>query len=232
MSETLTLYDPILRVAVEVISTIACFFLLRYMIKPYTVTREGRYIGLPLGFGFLGLSYILSAIAYIQPDFVDSHLKWLQLLARAFSFVFLAVGYYFAKKPSKNSRLIWDITFSALIVCLAALILLIFVAPQIPIPSYRTLNLSVRILSIICLSYIVIHCIRENKKETEKEATWVISGYSLLGISQFLILIWIIYNLEIFFWSSLAFRLVGLTFFMFAIFQTFRIWKKRQKNEY
>ena len=99
------MYDITLRIVVEIISAVACAILLWFMIKPYTVTREGRYIGLPLGFGFLGASYTLSAIAYAQPHFYESDIKWIQLLFRAFAFLFLAVRLLFLKKTKQKHTL-------------------------------------------------------------------------------------------------------------------------------
>ena len=206
------------------------------MIKPYTLTREGRYIGLPLGFGFLGASYALSAIAYAQPNFYDSDLngiKWAQLLFRAFSFVFLAVAYYFSKKPSKNTRYLWDIVFSGLFVCLAALFLLFLVAPQIPLSNYQTLNIFIRVLNIVCLSYIFIHCFREHAKEPEPISIWVITGYAIFGLSQFLYLVLYFYfgaPGSFAFWVSIALRLTSLAIFLYATYQTFYQFGKGSKK--
>jgi hypothetical protein len=222
------MYDPLPRVAVEVISAVACFILLKYMIKPYMVTREGRYIGLPLGFGFLGASYALSAISYAQPNFLESNLMWVQLVVRAFSFVFLAVAYYFSKKISKNSRLMWDISFSALFVLLAAFVVVSFVAPQVNLESYRTLNIFVRVLSISCLFYITIHCINENRIEPNKGSLLIVGGYILMGLSQVSILIWVINVYELAFWGSLILRLIALFTFLFVSLNLFM--KKGSKS--
>ena len=47
------------RIIIEVASAIIYFILVKYMIKPYSLTREQRYLGLPLGFAFLGISEII-----------------------------------------------------------------------------------------------------------------------------------------------------------------------------
>ena len=96
------MYDPTTRTVVEVVSAILCFILLRFMIKPYKLTREGRYLGLPLGFGFLGVSYVLGAIAFSQTFLPNRELSYIQLLSRTFAYCFLVVTYYFSKKPSEN----------------------------------------------------------------------------------------------------------------------------------
>ena len=97
----------------------------RFMIKPYRLTGEARYVGLPLGFSFLGISYILSTLTVSQPYYSLAIFSWLQLLIRTFAFAFLATTYYFSKKPSKNTRLLWDTTLSLLIVALITAFLLL-----------------------------------------------------------------------------------------------------------
>lgn len=223
------MYYQIPRIIIEITSAVACIILLKFMIKPFTVTHEGRYIGLPLGFGFLGASYILSAIAYAQPNY-ENDLIWVQLLARAFSFLFLAVAYYFSKKPSKNSRLIWDITFSILFVCLGTLLIMVFIVPPATLgneQSYQAVNLFVRALTIVCLTYIVIHCFRENRKAQEKMSWLILGGYAFLGVSQGSCLLWVLYVDYLALWVSLALRLIGLAVFLVAAYEIFYKFKKR-----
>jgi hypothetical protein len=196
------------------------------MIKPYSATHEGRYIGLPLGFGFLGASYAISAIAFFHPysQGISNAVTWTQLLFRGFSFVFLAVTYYFSKKPSKNTHYFWNITFSVLFVLLGAFLLLFFIAPQIPLGNYLMLNIFIRSLNVVCLSYIFIHCFKEYVKKPNPESIFVISSYALLGLSQFLYIILTVgfgYTVSLAFWVSLALRLTSLFVFLFATYRTF-----------
>src|SRR5512139_685409 len=96
------------RITIEVVSAIACFILVRFMIKPFRLTGETRYLGLPLGFGFLGVTYTFSALSFSPiGDFAST--KWVQLFLRAFAFLFLAVTYYFSTS-TKKPRLLWNTT--------------------------------------------------------------------------------------------------------------------------
>ena len=52
------------RITIEVVSAIACFILVRFMIKPFRLTGESRYLGLPLGFDFLGVSHVFTAVSF------------------------------------------------------------------------------------------------------------------------------------------------------------------------
>jgi hypothetical protein len=208
------------RITVEVVSVIVCFILLRYMIKPFWLTREVRYLGLPLGFGFLGISYAISATAYTGL-FHFFELFWIQFLARTFAFVFLAVTYYFSKKTSKNIRLLWNITFSLLIVCLVGLFLLSFIFPQITASSYSASQLYVRVFNIICLSYIAIHTLKSHISKPDPTTIWTPLGFILLAISQYSLLFWYSDNSLAAFTGSLVLRLMALSVFLAVSYRSF-----------
>jgi hypothetical protein len=215
--------DPVPRIVVEILSVLVCIILLRFMIKPYLVTREARYLGLPLGFGFLGVSYIVSMIAILEPYYFsgDMKLQILETVIRAFSFTFLAVNYYFSKKPSKNTRLKWDITLSGLIVSSIVTFFIAVIIPQTSGPSIRTINILLRVFMLICLSYITVHCIREHIESPNPTTILVPFGYLILGISQYSHLMVFIEGGEFEFWAALALRLMGLAVFLFVTYRTF-----------
>jgi hypothetical protein len=196
------------------------------MIKPFRLTGEGRYLGLPLGFSFLGISYIIAALAYSQLTNFFGELLWLQLLMRTFAFVFLATTYYFSKEPLKNTRLLWNITLSVLIVALVASFLVIIIAPQIASPTYTAIQLYVRIFNIICLSYIAIHTLRSHIKNPDPTTIWIPLGFILFGISQYSLLAWYIDSSYTAFIGALALRLAALTVFLLVAYRTFYISRK------
>ncbi len=108
--------DNLALILAEVVSAIICFILVRFMMKPYQYMGESRYIGLPLGFAFLGMSYIFMGLAlYFESFLFVEELKWLQLFTQAYAFAFLVVTYYFSKKAFDHSRLRWRIAFAGLI---------------------------------------------------------------------------------------------------------------------
>src|SRR3990170_6504292 len=149
--------NPALIVA-EVVSAILCFILVRFMMKPYRYMGEGRYIGLPLGFAFLGLSYIFTGLSMLfETALFVEEIKWLQLFTQAYAFAFLAATYYFSQKEFERRRLWWEITFAGLIFAIVISFLIVFEPPVFGLPSYRTVDEYFRIFNIICISYISIH---------------------------------------------------------------------------
>jgi hypothetical protein len=208
------------RVIVEVVSAVACFVLVKFMIKPYQLTKEGRYLGLPLGFGFLGVSYTIAAVAWAElVSFRD--LMWLQLLSRTFSFVFIALTYYFSKKTSKNSRIPWNITLSLFAVVLIILVLVVIVPPQFTMPTYAGIQVYVRIFNIICLGYVAINTLRSHVKAPDPTTIWIPMGFILLAISQYSLLFYYSDASLAAFTGSLAIRLAALVVFLLVAYRTF-----------
>jgi hypothetical protein len=214
------MYDEV-RIIVEIASAISCFILVRFMIKPFQLTRESRYIGLPLGFIFLAISYAIAAIAYTEPIYFFNELLWIQLLTRTFAFVFLATTYYFSKKPSTGTQLWWNITLSVLVVALIALFLVIVIDPQAASKGYTASQVYVRVFNVICLSYIAIHSLRSHIKDPDPTTIWTPLGFILLAISQYSLLFWYIDSSFAAFWGALVLRLLALTVFLFVAFRTF-----------
>jgi hypothetical protein len=197
------------------------------MIKPFWLTREVRYLGLPLGFGFLGISYAISATAYTGL-FHFFELFWIQFLARTFAFVFLAVTYYFSKKTSKKTRTLWDVTFSLLIISLITLLIVAFIFPQTASDSYTTSQIYVRVFNVICLSYIAIHTLRSHVKKLDATTIWVPLGYILLAVSQYSLLFWYNDNSLAAFTGSLVLRLMALAVFLVVSYRSFHEWKRTE----
>jgi len=215
------MYDQTIRVAVEIVSAILCFILLRFMIKPYRLTGEGRYLGLPLGFAFLFVSYVLGAITLSQLFSTYYELAWIPLLARTFAFAFLVVTYYFSKKPSKYTRLLGNITIGLLIIILTVSVPAVLMFPQLAFYSYLAAQGYFTIFNVICLIYISIFTLRSHIRMPDPATIWTPFGFILLGISQYSILIWVIDRGNFAFTGALIIRLMGLVVFLFVSIRTF-----------
>jgi hypothetical protein len=223
------MYDLTIRLVAEVASAAICFILLYFMIKPYRLTRENRYLGLPLGFSFLGASYVIGAVTLSQLFSPYFKLAWIPLLTRTFAFSFLAVTYYFSKKPSKNTRIMWDITLSLLIIFLATSIAVVLIFPQLATSNYQSTQEYFRIFDIICLTYISVYTLRRHIKNPDPRTIWIPFGFILLGISQYSFLIWNIDASNFAFTGGLLIRLAGLIVFLLVSYRTFYSSKKEDQ---
>jgi hypothetical protein len=206
----------------EAVSALLCFALLKFMIKPYRTTGEGRYLGLPLGFAFLGVSYIFMGLSlYFESFLFVDDLKWLQLFTQAYAFAFLAATYYFSKKPPERTRMWWDITYAGLIFAVVVSYLVVFEPPMFGLPSYKTVDEYFRLFNIVCLAYISIHTLRSHVSQPDPKTIWIPISYLLLGFGQYSSLIW---SLDSSFAAQVGahiLRIVGLLVFLFVVYQAF-----------
>jgi hypothetical protein len=209
------------RIVYEVTSTILCFILVWFMTKPYRFTRDPRYVGLPLAFGLLGTSYLFSAIVYAEPSFFPYYLLWFQLVARTFAFVFLAATYYFSRKVFKTSYLLWNITFSSIVVAIIALLLMVIFSPQFAFQSYLSASPYARIAIMICLTYIIVHVLRSHLEKPDPTTLLIPLGYILFAISQYSLIIWAVDASMFAWWGALTLRWCGLAIFLFVAYRTF-----------
>jgi len=192
------------------------------MLGPYKLTKEGRYLGLPLGFGFLGISFAFSALTYSSLTLsLNPKLMWFALLTRTFAFVFLATTYFFSGKKSRKSHLLGEITISLSVVALAGLFLFAFVTPQFTMDSYSQSNVYLRIFNVICLSYISVYTLRSHVRNPDPATIWIPFGFIFLAISQYSLLFWYLDSSFSAFIGSLVTRFAGLAIFLFVACQAF-----------
>jgi hypothetical protein len=220
------------RLAIEIASAILYFILVRYMIKPYGLTREERYLGLPLGFAFLGISEIFLGLGI---TLTINGLMVLSLVIRTFAYVFFAFTYYFSRQSSKNSRFIWIIILSSLIVGLTSLCLFLFNDPLVSLGISSSFGIFLRALELIFLSYICLHTLRSHIQSPDPTTIWIPLGFILLAVSQYSQLIRAAdqdYLYGVAFVGGLTTRLIALAVFLFVAYRTFyRPTKSGSANE-
>lgn len=214
------------RIAYEVTSAVICIILVRFMIKPYQFTKESRYLGLPLGFGFLGATYAISAIVYYQPYLFGNGTIYFQVILRSYAFVFLCVTYYFSRKSAENSRRkLWNVT----LVLLLASLLTFFVITNVPVvalPSYSLTSSFTRIFNLVCLVYLCAHTLRSHIEKPDPGTLWTPFGYIFLAVSQYALIIYALDASMSAWWSALAIRWIGLAIFLIISCKSFHCVKR------
>jgi hypothetical protein len=210
------------RITIELVSAIFCFILMRFMIKPFRLTGEARYLGLPIGFGFLGLSYLLSAFLY-SPLFTLhawTNFGWVQVLIRGFAFIFLAATYYFSKSE-KKLRFLWSLVLSCLLIIMTFLILFAIISPEITQSDYLFYYIISRVAGLACLGYISIHALKSHAKLSDSTTLLTPVGYILIAIDQYSSIIWRVDRSYLALFGGLSFRLAGLVIFLYVLYKGF-----------
>ena len=210
------------RIILELVSAIFCFILMRFMIKPFRLTGETRYLGLPIGFGFLSLSYFISTLMY-SPLFTLQHwtnFRLIQVLIRGFAFAFLAVTYYFSR-TEKKLRFLWSMVLSLLIIIITFLILFVIISPEITQSDYLLYYIISRVVGLAGLCYVSIHALKSHTKLSGSTTLLTPLGYILIAIDQYSSIIWRVDRSYIALFGGLSFRLAGLIIFLYVLYKGF-----------
>jgi uncharacterized membrane protein len=209
----------------EFVSATLSFVLVRFMLKPYLYTGENRYVGLPFGFTFLGLSYLFMGLAFSLSnyEFVED-VKWLQLFTEAYAFAFLAMTYYFSqKKARQRTRLWWEFIFSALIVGLIATYFLILEpsSPIFTLPNYNVADRYISVFDIVLASYVCLHTLRSHASRPDPKTILAPLGYILLAFGEYSSLIWSLDSSYSALAGAYIIRLAGLAVFAWISYKAF-----------
>jgi hypothetical protein len=207
----------------EPTSAIICFILVWFMAKPYRITGENSFLGLPIGFAIMGVSHVIATTVAFSND-----LAWFMLLFRTFSFAFIATAYFFSSKTLKKTQYLINITLSSLIVGLIVLSLEVFVAPQSVWENYNIAQIYCRVFIEIFLLYIIAFTINNHIKRPDPATLWIPFGFIFLAISQYSFLFWYLDYSVTALWSAIAFRIIGLLLFLVISYRTFHSSKEAE----
>jgi len=210
-------------ILVEAISAALAFTLARFMLRPYEYTGESRYIGLPLGFFSLGVSYVFMGVALSFSDpLIIERMKWLQLFTGSYAFAFLATTYYFSSKPPKrNTILFLQTLLSILVLGMVISSLIVFVPPAFALPSYKTVDEYFRLLNTILALYITLYTLRYHALKPDPKTILAPLGYALLAFSQYSFLIWSLDSSFSAFIGAHIIRLASLLVFLLVSYRAF-----------
>jgi len=179
-------------IIVESVSAALALILVRFMIKPYRMTADVRYIGLPLGFAFLGISYVfMGASLHFSDPVIVEKLQWLQLFTGAYAFIFLALTYYFSAKPPERRLYIFiQVLVSFTILVLIIALAVVFMPPPFALPNYKRVDEYFRILNMLLALYVTLYTLRRHARRPAPETILAPLGYTLLASSQYSFLVW------------------------------------------
>jgi predicted neutral ceramidase superfamily lipid hydrolase len=184
--------DNLFLILAEGISAAMTLVLVRFMIKPYRMTGESRFLGLPMGFTFLGVSNIFMAVSLLPGESsLFGEFKWLQLYTGAYTFIFLAMTYRLSPKTrERRARLLMQGLTSLLFLVLILSIVVVFLPPALAFPSYKTADEYFRFFNMTLALYAAFRTFRSHVKKPKSETVLAPLGYALLALSQYFLLIW------------------------------------------
>ena len=212
-------------VILELVSAAISFILVRFMVKPYLWSNDSRYVGLPIGFTFLGVSYLFMGLTlYLKADPLADELKWVQLFTEVYAFAFLAMTYYFSGRELRpRRRLLWQFVFSALILAVIVTYFVIFepVSSRFALPNYDLADRYISVFDIILATYVSVYTLRSHVSKPDAKTIYAPLGYIFLAFGEYSSIIWSLDSSFSALVGEYVIRLAGLSIFLFMSYQTF-----------
>ncbi len=206
------------RMIVEFASATICFVLVWFMLKPYKLTRNGCYLGLPLGFGFLGLSWLINGVS-ISQTVPTQYLIWVATITKSFAFGFIAATYFLIGRNQERTNKLGNSIIGLLLATLLSSIVIAFIAPQFA--GYIATNMYLRAFNVACLVYVVFFTLRNHIKNPDPSTIWIPLGFVFLAVSQYSLLFWYIDSSFSAFVGSIILRFIGLGIFLLVAYRSF-----------
>jgi hypothetical protein len=213
--------DNLFFVLVEGVSAAIAFVLVWFMVKPYRMTGENRFLGLPIGFAFLGVSYIFmgASLSLGESSLLDD-VRWLQLFTGAYAFVFIAVTYHLSfETREQKARLLMQAFASLTVLVSIFLFVVVFLPPVLAFPSYKAADEYFRVFNMMLALYVTLQTLRSHALNPESKTILAPLGYALLAFSQYSFLIWSLDSSFSAFIGAHAIRIVGLLVFLFVSYE-------------
>jgi hypothetical protein len=193
-------------------------------VKVYRLQNSVILLGLPFGFLFLALSYILLGIHLMYPvvDSFSSSLMWLRVITQSLGFTLIAASYFLSGKTKGITKHnFFTVALWSIISVLCVLGALLIINPS-GLASVYSFNELFTIANLALLSYIVFFIIRNLKLTTGAVPGLTIAAIAFVSIwiGQFSFLIWKLYGGRVFLVGSQVAPLIGLALFVVVYYLT------------
>ena len=174
------------------------------MLISFRAIRSDHLLGFPIGFSFLGISYLFLGTPFLL-SLPENLTTWVHLFLGSYGFVFLASAYFFKKRTSSGwSRNIPSLTFFVL--SLGATFAVMIAVISLPTISYEVADGAFRVLNLGLLGYVIYNLNQALKDEVELSS--VVLGFTFLAIEQYSFLLWSL--ARTFVWSFVFAQLVRI----------------------
>lgn len=218
---------PALAIAITAVSVSLSLMISRSFFKSYRFSGFGYLLGLPMGFAFLGASFIFEAasLMYRADPLLYPAFFWIQMSLQSEAFALIALSYYYRNSASR--QLGRSVRPRDLIVIMIPLVMVAipFLVPTFtlaaePYFSYAglaDLSFYMRIFNMVVIAYIFKSTIASLVKAANIKLLYVPAAFALLGLEQYSLVLAYFDNSVSAFIGSAAARMAGLALFAYIM---------------
>jgi len=218
---------PVLVAAITGVSVLLAFGISRYFFKSYRFSGFGYLLALPVGFAFLGASFLfeMTSLMYRADPVLHPALFWIQMSLQSEAFALVALSYYYKNSDGKSPA--WpvrarDVLATALPMAMVAIPFIVPTAalvsePYFNYPDLADLSLYMRLFNIAVVGYIFKSTVVSLVKAANIKMLYVPAAFALLWLEQYSLVIAYFDNSVVAVIGSALARIAGLALFAYVM---------------
>lgn len=216
---------PFLGVAITSISVVASLLISRYFFKSYSFSGFGYLLGLPVGFAFLGASFLfeMASVLYISNPVLHPAFFWIQMSLQSEALALIALSYYYKNSSGNPGQFMGrNILLIALPLVMVTIPFVVPTAALVAEPYFNYAGLAdlsfyMRIFNVAVIAYIFRTTIVSLVRAANIKLLYVPAAFALLWLEQYSLIIAYFDNSVMAFVGSAAARLAGLALFAYIM---------------
>ncbi len=218
---------PALAVAITLVSVSLSLMISRSFFKSYKFSGFGYLLGLPVGFAFLGASFMfeVGSLMYRTDPLLYPAFFWIQISLQSEAFALIALSYYYKNSDSGQMGRSLRARDMLVIMLPLSMIAVPFVLPTFTLatePYFNYADLAdlsfyMRIFNVAVIAYIFKSTIASLAKAASIKLLYVPAAFALLELEQYSLVLAYFDNSAGAFIGSAAARIAGLSLFVYIM---------------
>ncbi len=216
---------PVLAAAIATTSVILSLMIARSFFRSYSFAGFGYLLGIPVGFAFLGASFLfeLASVLFAADPILHPAFFWIQMLLQAEAFALIALSYYYKSSTGERGRHVArDVVITIIPLLMIAIPFMLptsvlALQPYFNYAGFADLSFYLRIFNIAVIGFIFRSTVVSLVKAANVKLLYVPAAFALLWLEQYSLVIAYFDNSLVAFIGSAIARIAGLAVFAYIM---------------
>ena len=215
---------PLLGAAITAVSVLLSLIISRYFFKSYAFSGFGYLLGMPVGFAFLGASFLfeMASVVFMTDPVLHPAFFWIQMSIQSEALALIALSYYYKNFASQHPRLGRNILLTTVPVLMVVIPFIVPTSALIAEPYFNYAGLAdlsfyMRLFNIAVIGYIFKSAIGSLVRAANIKLLYVPAAFALLWLEQYSLVVAYFDNSIVGFVGSALARIAGLALFAYIM---------------
>ncbi len=216
---------PILGAGVTSVSVLLTALISRHFFKSYSFSGFGYLLGLPVGFAFLGASFILelASVLFVADPALHPAFFWVQMSLQSEALALIALSYCYKSSPHPaEGRVGRGVLVAMLPLVMVAIPFIVptsvlIAQPYFDYAALADLSFYMRLFNLAVIAYIFKSTIVSLVRAANIRLLYVPAAFALLWLEQYSLVIAYFDNSVVAFIGSAFARIAGLALFAYVM---------------